>query len=123
MVKFGTLDYYKLVADALSKDEAFSKSGFTTTFAYIFSDVLGVDGKPKTFLLDINNGQVTASEVKADVATEFSSTGTYALLAGIAKGEINGQKAKMKLNMAKAIKHQGALKRLSLLRDRKDIEY
>lgn len=123
MVKFGTLDYYKLVADALSKDEVFSKSGFTTTFAYVFSDVLGADGKPKAFLLDIKNGQVTASEVNADAAVEFSSTGTYALLAGIAKGEINGQKAKMKLNMAKAIKHQAALKRLSLLRDRKDINY
>ncbi len=117
LVKFGTIEYYKMYADAMNKDEAFQKAALSTNFMYVFSDVLGPDGQPKAFLLTIENGKVTASEAKAadlgSKQTEFGTTATYAMHAGIAKGEINAQKAKLKLNMMKAMKHQKSLGRLS----------
>ncbi len=128
MVKFGTLDYYKMYADAMNKDADWMKAALTTSFMYVFSDVLNADGTQKAFLMKFDNGKATASEAKASDLTskevEFGTTATYAMHAGIAKGEINAQKAKLKLNMMKAMKHQGSLKRMSVVsKELKDVEY
>lgn len=127
MVKFGTLDYYKQVADFLNKDEVFGKSGLTTTLMLVFSDVLNADGTPKAFLLTIDKGKVTASEVKSDEKTEFSTTANYDTQASIAKGEINAVKAKgtkLKYNMMKAIKNRTTMERISTAyKELKDVEY
>ncbi len=115
LVKFGTIEYYKAYADALNKDADFGKGGITSSMMYIFTDVTGPDGQPKAFLLKFDSGKVAASEAKASDLSqaEFGQTGTYALLASIAKGEVSSQKAKLKLNMMKAMKNQGTLKRLT----------
>ena len=128
MVKFGTLEYYQQVADALNKNADWMKAALTTNFMYVYTDVFNADGTPKAFLIDIKEGKVTASEAKAaDLSKkeiEFGSTATYAMQAGIAKGEINAQKAKLKLAMMKAMKHQGTLKiQAQVMKDMKGVEY
>lgn len=124
MVKFGTLDYYNQFADAVNKDEVFVKAGVSTTMMFVFSDVLNADGAPKAFLFTIDKGKVIASEVKSDEKAEFSTTCNYAMHAGIAKGEINSMKAKLKFNMMKALKIRGTLERISTTqKELKDVEY
>jgi len=119
LVKFGTVEYYNQIADFLNKDETFSKSNLSTTFAFIFSDL------QKAILLNIEGGKITnVSDASPDVATEFSSTGTYDILAGIAKGELNQFKAKAKVNMVKALKNRAALERISeAMKQAKDVNY
>lgn len=127
MVKFATVDYYKLWADALNKDEEFAKSGVSFTQMYIFTDVLNSDGTPKAFFIKIENGKVI--EVKEANASEidkveFANTANYAMHVAIAKGEVSAQKAKLKLNMMKAMKHQKALYRLpATSKELKGVEY
>ncbi len=127
MVKFGTLEYYKLWSDALNKDEEFTKSGISMTSLYIFTDVLNPDGSPKAFFIRTENGKNTeVREAKASELdqVEFGRTATYAMHAGVAKGEINVQKSKLKLNMMKAMKNQKALGRLLVTsKELKDVEY
>ena len=105
------------MADWLNKDADWMKAALNTTFMYVYSDVNGPDGQPKAFLMKFDNGKATVTEAKAadlgNKDVEFGTTATYAMHAGIAKGEINPQKAKLKLNMMKAMKNQGALKRQS----------
>lgn len=117
MVKFGTLEFYQKVADWLNKDPDWTKAALTTAFMFIYSDVNGSDGQPKAFMMKVDNGKCTASEAKAaDLSNkeiEFGTTATYAMHAGISKGEINPQKAKLKLNMMKALKNQKILGRQS----------
>lgn len=74
--------------------------------------------------MKIDNGKVAVSEAKSNTDTEFVGTATYAMHAGIAKGEINGQKAKLKLNMMKTMKYQKALYRLPVTsKELKNVEY
>lgn len=117
MVKFGTLEYYKIYADALMKDADWMKGAFTSNILYVFSDVNGPDGTPKAFLLTFDSGKITVSETKAsdinNKEIEFDQTATYAMHAQIAKGEANIQKAKLKLAMMKAMKHQKTMGRLN----------
>ncbi len=115
-MKFATLEFYQRVADWLNKNPEWTAKApsLSTNFLYIFSDVNGADGQPKSFLLTIENGKVTASEGKAADVTkkeiEFASTATYANHAGIAKGELDGQKvAKLKVLFMKAIRNQKTL--------------
>ncbi len=126
MVKYGTLDYYKMQAEALNNDPEFSKSGFTSSLAFIFTDVLGPDGQPKAFALKFDKGKTTADEIKAaDLKEyEFGQTATYAILAGISKGELGAQKAKLKLNMMKAMKSQKTMGRIvEVSKNLKGVEY
>jgi hypothetical protein len=124
LVKFGTLDYYKLQADALNNDKEISKSGLTTTMLYVFSDVKTEAGTPKAFLLNINKGKVTASEAKSDEKSEFSTTATYSMHVRIAKGEIDARKADVKYNIMKAMKHMKAFIRITdISKELKDVEY
>ncbi len=128
MVKFGTLEYFKMHAEALSNDPEFNKSGFTSNMMIIFSDVLGPDGQPKAFLETFTNGKATASEAKAsdlnNKEIEFGQTATYAIIAGIFKGELNSQKAKLKLNMMKAMKSQKSMRRITdIAKEFKGVEY
>jgi putative sterol carrier protein len=118
-VKFGTVDYYKQVADFLNNDETFTKSNLSTTFAFVFSDL------QKAVLLNIDGGKITnVSEASPDVVTEFSSTATYDVLAGVARGELNQFKAKAKVNMVKALKNRASLERMSVaMKQVKDVEY
>jgi len=123
LVKFGTLDYYKLFADAVNKDEEFGKSGLTTTMLRVFSDVKTEAGTSKAFLLKIDKGKVTASEAKADEKTDFSCTAPYAIQVSIAKGENNGVKYS-KFNMMKAMKHMKTIQRMvATEKALKDVEY
>ncbi len=116
-LKFGTLEWYQKMADWLNNDQEWMKAALTTSFMYVYSDVVGPDGQPRAFLMKFDNGKGTVSEAKAadlsNKETEFGSTATYAMHAGIARGEINPQKAKLKLNMMKAMRNQKALGRQS----------
>ncbi len=120
MVKFGTIEFYQKVADWLNNnaDWKTKAASLSMNFMYVYSDVNGPDGQPKAFLFTITNGKITASVGKAaDLSTkeiEFGSTGTYANLAGVAKGELDGQKVtKLKINMMKAIKNRSTLEIIS----------
>ncbi len=126
MVKFGTLEYYQAYADALNKDADWMKAALTTSFMYIYTDVFNADGSQKTFSLKMDSGKVTASEAKAADLKEskFGSTANYAMHVGIAKGEINAQKAKLKLDMMFAMKNQNNLKRMAVVqKEMKGVEY
>jgi putative sterol carrier protein len=123
-LKFGTLEYYQALANALTKDEKVANSGLSTDMLMVFSDVLDADGTPKAFVMKFDNGKVTASDAKSTDKAEFTTTATYAMLAGIAKGEINSQKAKLKLPMVKAMKYMKPLGRVQeIQKEMKDVQY
>ncbi len=126
MVKFATLDYYKMYADVLNNDAEFLKTGskLTTTFLFVYEDVNNADGSPKAFLLDIVNGKVTASEANAYQKVDFSTAATYALQVGIAKGDIPATQAKTKFDMRKGMMNMKPLQRIgNVSKELKDVEY
>jgi len=125
MVKFGTLDFYKKWAEAINKDEKVSKSDLTTTILHVYTDVKDEKDAPKAFFMKIENGKVTdVREAKPDEKAEFVISTTYNMWVGIAKGEINPQKANPKYNLVKALKYMGVLNRINEIpKELKDIEY
>ncbi len=119
MVKYGTLEYFQALANALNNDPEFTKSGMTTTYIYRFTDRKNASGGDLGFLLRFEKGRVTeVKEVPATEDAEFIGTGPYDILAKISRGELDGQKAmkdgtfKFKYFMFKAVRYGNTLKRM-----------
>ncbi len=94
MVKYGTLEYYQALAEALNKDEEFVKSGMSTTYIYRFTDRKNAAGGDLSYFMKFEKGKVV--EVREATATEdaeFIGTGPYDILTKITKGELDGQQA------------------------------
>ncbi len=119
MVKYGTLEYYRRLAEALNNDPDFTKSGISTTYIHRFTDRQNASGGNLSFLLKFENGRaVEVKEVPATEDAEFVGTGPYDILSKISKGELDGQKAmkdgtfKLKYSLFKAVRYGNALKRM-----------
>lgn len=125
MVKFGTLEYYKKWAEAINHDERVSKSDLTTTIIHVFTDVKNEDGTSKAFFMKFENGKVIeVREALPNEKAEFMTSTTYNMFVGIAKGEINPQKANPKYNLVKAMRYMGVLSRIQdIAKELKDVEY
>lgn len=119
MVKYGTLEYFKKLAEAVNNDEVISKSGLTMTVLSGFTDL------NKAFLTAYQNGKVKeVKEVKMDDKADFITKADYAMMAGIAKGEIDARTAKPKFSMIKAMQNMKALTRLGeITKKLPDVEY
>jgi hypothetical protein len=125
LVKYGTLDYFKRWAEAVNNDEKVTKSGMSTTVLNVFTDVKNDEGVPKAFLLKYENGTVTeVREAKPDEKAEFVTSASYSMFVGIAKGEINPQKANPKYPLVKALKYMQTLNRIQeIAKELKDVQY
>ncbi len=130
MVKFGTLEYYQAVAEALNKDEAFGKSGLDCTYIYRYTDRKNAAGGDLSFFYKIAKGKIV--EVREATATEdaeFIGTATYDTLAKIVKGEMDAQQAmkdgtfKFKYFLFKAARYANALKRMGEVARALPVEY
>ena len=130
MVKFATLEYYRLMAEGINNDAVFSKSGLSTSMLYVLDDQKTDAGVEEAFLLNFENGKVTeVREAKPDDEAEFVYRGKYSILAGMAKGQIDGQSAvlsgmiKAKYPMMKALMHRTTLVRLQEISKGMTVEY
>lgn len=130
MVKYGTIEYYKELADALNKDEEFTKSGISTTYIYRFTDLKNASGENLSFFIKFEKGKVAEiKEVSANEDAEFIGTADYATMSKITKGELDGQEAinsgtlKFKFFMLKAIRYGNTLKRISKVAQTLHVEY
>jgi len=125
-VKFGTLEYYKKLAEIINIDETISKSHIDTTVLIVFEDVKTAEGANKAFLIKFEDGKVAeVREAKPDEDAEFTISATYSIHAGIAKGELDPLRAKIWYkSMMKAARSLPVLRRLGeILREMKDVEY
>jgi hypothetical protein len=125
-VKFGTLEYYKKLAEIINIDETISKSHIDTTVLIVFEDVKTAEGANKAFLIRFEDGKVAeVREAKPDEDAEFTISATYSIHAGIAKGELDPLRAKIWYkSMMKAARSLPVLRRLGeILREMKDVEY
>lgn len=125
-MKFGTLEYYKKLAEIINIDETISKSHIDTTVLIVFEDVKTAEGANKAFLIKFEDGKVAeVREAKPDEDAEFTISATYSIHAGIAKGELDPLRAKIWYkSMMKAARSLPVLRRLGeILREMKDVEY
>lgn len=125
-MKFGTLEYYKKLAEIINIDETISKSHIDTTVLIVFEDVKTAEGANKAFLIRFEDGKVAeVREAKPDEDAEFTISATYSIHAGIAKGELDPLRAKIWYkSMMKAARSLPVLRRLGeILREMKDVEY
>jgi len=130
MVKYGTLEYFQAVGDALNKDQEFTKSGMSTTYIYRFSDRKNASGGMLSYLLKFDKGKVVeVKEVSDKDDAEFIGTGPYDILAKISKGELDGQQAmkdgtfKFKYFLFKAARYGNTLKRMGVIAQGLPVEY
>ncbi len=122
MVKYGTLEHYKALKDALNNDEEFTKSGLSTTMIFRFSDRKNASGGMLSFMLTVDKGKVLdATEVGENDKAEFVGTATYAVLADITKGKQDPMQAQRygildyKFPILKALRYNRCIKRISAL--------
>ncbi|MDD1776232.1 MAG: hypothetical protein LUP94_02635 [Candidatus Methanomethylicus sp.] len=130
MVKYGTLEYFQAVAEALNKDAEFVKSGMSTTYIYRFTDRKNASGGDLSFLLKFDKGKVVEiKEVPATEDAEFIGTGPYDILTKISKGELDGQQAmkdgtfKFKYFLFKAARYGKTLTRMGEIARTVPVEY
>jgi len=119
LVKFATLEYYNGLAEALNKDEIFTKSGISTTMIYHVIDRKAEDGQDLAFFMKFEKGKVVEVRKAApNEDAEFIYRAKYDDLVKIVKGELDAQAAmksgqlKFKYFLFKAIRYKGALERL-----------
>lgn len=119
MVKYASMEYYQALAEALNKDEEFTKSGMSTTYIYRLADRKNAAGGEQSYLMKFDKGKVV--EVREATSTEdaeFISTATYDTMVKITKGELDGQQAmkdgtlKFKMFLFKAARYGKTLARM-----------
>jgi len=119
MVKYATMEYYQALAEALNKDEEFTKSGISTTYIYRISDRKNAAGGESSYFMKFDKGRVV--EVREATATEdaeFISNAAYDIMVKITKGELDGQQAmkdgtlKFKMFLFKAARYGKTLARM-----------
>lgn len=90
MVKYATLAWFKLFQENLNKDPVFSKSDFTSTWKYIFTDLMTDVGLPRTFIITFDKGQITeVREGTPEDEAEFTYEATYEVWCKIVKDELD----------------------------------
>ncbi len=130
MVKYGTLEYYNVLGEALNKDEVFTKSGISTTIINRFTDKKNVSGGMLSILMKMEKGKVVdVTEVGEKDDAEFIGTADYATMAIITKGELDSQRAmkdgtlKYKYSTLKAVRYNKTLQRISTVAQALQVEY
>lgn len=130
MVKYGTLEYFQALAEALNKDEEFGKSGMSTTYIYRFTDRQNASGGMLSYFLKFEKGKVVeVKEVSDKEDAEFIGTGPYDILVKISKGELDGQQAmkdgtfKFKYFLFKAARYGKTLQRMGAVAQALPVEY
>jgi len=63
MVKFGTLEYFQKVAEAVNANEDMKKSNMSMTMIYEITDMIMPDGKPSRHFVKFDKGQVVEVRV------------------------------------------------------------
>lgn len=120
MVKFGTLEYYKALADAVNKDEELGKSNMNLTMIYHVLDRKLEDGRENRYFLKFENGRVVEvreAGPKEDADLVYSAN--CDIFEKVITGKLDAEAAeragwfKLKYNLLKALKYRGAIERYS----------
>lgn len=125
MVKFGTLDYYKKLAETINNDPEIGKSNLSTTMLNVFTDQKKDYGLAKAILLKYDKGKIVeVRETQPDEKVEFKTATTYETHVAISKGTVDPIKAGMKCPMMKAKQNMGVLQRIGqITKEMKDVEF
>lgn len=129
-VKFGTSEFFKIYQEAINKDEIFSSSGYTSTWAYIITDIKSEVGLPKTFIITWKNGKIVdIREGTPDEDVEYKFEADYDTWAKILSGKLDGKKAmvmgkyKIKGPIVKLMRYAKVLGHLVDVTKNLDVEY
>jgi putative sterol carrier protein len=116
MVQFGTLDYYKKVAEAMNTSEEMKNAGMTMNMIYEVSDVLMPNGSPSRHFLKFDKGQVVeVREAKPGEDVDVSYIAKKEIYQRMFTGSLKGEDAmktgwlKCNYKLGKMIKWQKAL--------------
>lgn len=101
MTQYFTKAFFEELANGLNADEEWKKKASTTTVKV----VLTCNDRSQSYLLDVVNGKVTASEVQADVPADFKFEGNYDAWAILGRGEKDFQS----LVMAGKLRFRGSM--------------
>ena len=116
MVQYFTRAFFEEVANRLNEDPNWTKNAATITTKI----VLTCFDRKSSFLLDIQGGQVSATEVAPDVPADFKFEANYDAWVTLGKGErdfqslVMGGKIRFRGSMPKIMALMGQLNRITL---------
>jgi putative sterol carrier protein len=115
MTRYFTKEFFEEVAVQLNADPEWRKEGAAISAKI----VLTVVDRGASFLLDIRNGAVVASEAAADIPADFKFEGPYDAWTQLGKGErdfqslVLGGKIRFRGSMPKIMALMGSLDRIT----------
>jgi len=129
-VKYATMDYFKLLQEAINKDPIFTNSDYTSTWAYIFTDKTTETGLPLTYILTWENGRLKDVRLGTpDEMTEYKFKADYKTWTELVQGKLDASRAmftgkyKMEGPMSKLMKYSKVLGHLTDVTKTLDVEY
>ena len=117
MARYFTREFFEEVASRLNVDGDWTKKAASLSAKL----VLTCSDRKASFLLEIQNGRISASEVSADVPADFKFEGNYEAWVQIGKGEKDLQslamsgKIRFRGSMPKIMGLMGQLSRITLV--------
>jgi len=117
MVQYFTREFFEELAGRLNEDPEWAKKAGNITAKL----VLTCADRHQSYLLDIQAGKVTASEVAAEVPADFKFEGTYDAWAILGRGEkdfqslVIGGKLRFRGSMPKIMAMMGQMNRITAL--------
>jgi len=117
MVQYFTKGFFDELANALNVDPEWTKKAASINVKL----VLTVLDRKQSFLLDVQSGRVTASEVPPDIPADFKFEANYDAWVTLGRGEkdfqslVMGGKIKFRGSMPKVMSMMGQLNRITQL--------
>jgi len=117
MTRYFTGAFFEEVANRLNADAEWLKKAAAINAKIVLTAV----DRNASFLIDIRNGIVSATETTADVPADFKFEGTYDAWTQLAKGEkdfqslVLGGKIRFRGSMPKIVALMGSLDRITLV--------
>ena len=125
MVQYFTKDFFAELASRINGDPEWVKKAGTVTTKLVLTCI----DRNRSYLLDIQAGKVTCSEVPADAPADFKFEGSYDAWATLGRGEKDFQslvisgKIKFRGSMPKMMAMMGQMNRLTLLAQQQPKEF
>jgi putative sterol carrier protein len=117
MTRYFTKDFFDEVANRLNADAEWGKKAASVTAKVVLTCV----DRKASFLLNVQGGRVTSSEVPSDVPADFKFEGNYDAWVQLGRGEKDFQslvmagKIRFRGSMPKIMALMGALTRITLV--------
>ena len=125
MVQYFTKDFFAELASRINADPEWAKKAGAVTTKLVLTCI----DRNQSYLLDIQAGKVTSSDVPADTPADFKFEGAYDAWAILGRGEKDFQslvisgKIKFRGSMPKMMAMMGQMNRLTLLAQQQPKEF